>query len=104
MGWVNPIGRYLVISRTLSLAGLFFLLSSISFVAAQQITDSKFPLFENPEAAQHHCPFDSIVWLDTKTDTYSVSGPPADTPKGSGAYMCQRDADQMDYKLMQKSQ
>jgi len=64
-------------------------------------TDSKFPLFTTAIAAQHHCPFDFVVWLDVKSDTYRLNGPPPDAVKGSGAYMCQRDADQMDYQVAQ---
>jgi hypothetical protein len=60
------------------------------------VTDSKFPLFQTKESAQHRCPFDVVVWLDTKSDVYSVGGPPADN-QDPGAYMCQREADQMDY-------
>lgn len=73
---------------------------------AQQapVTDSKFPVFTTKPAAQHHCPFDVIVWLNTKTDTYSVSGPQAgDTPE-NGAYMCQGEADQMNYHPVQPGQ
>lgn len=49
-----------------------------SFVHAQQppvATDSKFPLFKTIAAAEHRCPFDVIVWLNTKEDTYSLSSP-----------------------------
>jgi hypothetical protein len=69
--------------------------------ASAQNSDSRFPLFDNAPAAQHRCPFDFVVWLDTKTDTYNMGGPPAGADLRNGAYMCQRDADQMDYKPMQ---
>lgn len=77
----------------LILIGLFV----ISAAKAEIVSDSKFPLFTTKEAAQHHCSFDVIVWLNTKTDTYNLTGPKPGDPPDSGAYMCQRDADQMDY-------
>jgi hypothetical protein len=74
----------------------------ISFAAsAQGTSDSKFPLFSTAAAAEHHCPFDFVVWLDTKTDTYSSQ---PDKNKTGGAYICQRDADQMDYHFKQNSE
>ncbi len=77
----------------------------LSFLALNsahaQTSDSKFPVFDTAKAAQHRCPFDFVVWVDTKSDTYAMGGPPAGVDLKNGAYMCQRDADQMDYQLMQ---
>jgi len=73
-------------------------------LANAQDSDSRFPLFTTAEAAQHHCPFDTVVWLNTKTDSYNLGTPSKDTPATTGAYMCQREADQMDYHLVPKAQ
>ena len=60
-------------------------------------TGSKFALFDTAVAAQNHCPFDFVVWLNTVTGTYNIKGPLPTDDRRSGAYMCQREADQMDY-------
>ncbi len=86
--------------KQIALLALIFGFMTTSLVHAQQppvATDSKFPLFTTIAAAQHHCPFDVIVWLNTKADTYSLSSPKPGDANEAGAYMCQREADQMDY-------
>ncbi len=83
---------------------LSMLLAPVTSNAQQPpATDSKFPVFTTSAAAQHHCPFDVVVWLNTKLDTYSVSGPQAGDNPENGAYMCQGEADQMNYHPTQTS-
>jgi len=86
----------------LSLITMFLMIPSL--LHAQQSSDSKFMLFATAQAAQHHCPFDVVVWLNTKTDTYTLDPLKANDNNPDRAYMCQRDADQMDYHLAEKGQ
>jgi len=66
-----------------------------STLAQAQTSESQLPIFATAQEAQHHCPFDFVAWLNTKSGVYNLDGEQAGDNKGNGGFVCQRDADQM---------
>ena len=73
-----------------------FLLSFILLVgtpmalgASEQLT-----LFPTEQQAQEHCPKDVVVWLNLPTGVYHFKGQRWYGQTKSGAYVCQKEADQ----------
>lgn len=50
--------------------------------------------FADEASAKAHCPADTVVWLNTSSKVYHLSGTPNYGKTKKGAYMCQKDADQ----------
>jgi hypothetical protein len=53
------------------------------------------PTFSIEAQAQHHCPGDTVVWLDTRNDSYQMSGSRWYGKTQNGAFACQKDADRV---------
>ena len=85
-------------------AVLFSLMGTVAHAQQTPTSDSNFPSFSTAQAAQHHCPFDVVVWVNTTSDTYNRSGPQQGDNKNNGAFMCQRDADMSEYHPMTNAQ
>lgn len=49
-------------------------------------------LFGTPQAAQKHCPTDTVVWLNTRTGVYHYAGQRWYGNTEYGAYVCEREA------------
>jgi hypothetical protein len=47
--------------------------------------------------AKGHCPTDTVVWANTSSKAYHMSGTKYYGKTKHGAYMCQKDADQAGY-------
>jgi hypothetical protein len=62
---------------------LFFLVSP---AAAQT-------LYQTQDAAQHACPNDTVVWLNTNSDIYHFQGERWYDNTEDGAFVCEKDAD-----------
>jgi hypothetical protein len=50
-------------------------------------------LYVSPDAAQAHCPSDTVVWLNTRTDVYHYQGERWYGNTKEGAYVCEREAE-----------
>lgn len=48
--------------------------------------------FHSEEEAQHHCPSDIVVWLNTRSGIYHLKGERWYGQTQSGAYMCMSEA------------
>lgn len=53
--------------------------------------------FATEAEAKGHCPTDTIVWANTSSKAYHMSGTKYYGKTKHGAYMCQKDADQGGY-------
>ena len=49
--------------------------------------------FANEQAAQRHCPADSVVWLNTSSANYHFKGDPWYGRTQRGTYVCKVEAD-----------
>jgi hypothetical protein len=49
--------------------------------------------FTNEQAAQAHCPADTVVWLNTTSANYHVKGDPWYGRTQRGVYVCKIEAD-----------
>jgi hypothetical protein len=50
-------------------------------------------LFSTESAAQHHCPNDTVVWLNTNSGIYHEKGMRWYGNTKAGAYVCEKEAD-----------
>ena len=50
-------------------------------------------LFRTEHAAQHHCPYDTVVWLNLRSGIYHYKGHHWYGNTKSGAYVCEQEAD-----------
>ena len=62
---------------------------AIEPVAAQ----SQPQLFSTEQAAQQHCPTDTVVWLNTKSGVYHFKGQRWYAATKQGAFVCKKEAD-----------
>ena len=51
------------------------------------------PMFATQEAAQKHCPKDTVVWLNTNSGIYHLKGERWYGRTRHGAYVCKKEAD-----------
>ena len=51
-------------------------------------------LYSSQEAAQNHCPTDTVVWLNTNSGIYHMQGERWYGRTKHGAYVCEKEADQ----------
>jgi hypothetical protein len=65
---------------------LFGLLALTAPASAQQ-------MFPTQQAAQTHCPSDTVVWLNIPTGIYHMQGERWYGRTKSGAYVCEKEAD-----------
>jgi hypothetical protein len=64
-----------------------FILALFSSSALAQAT------YQSIQTAQSHCPNDTVVWLNTRSDIYHFQGERWFGNTEEGAYVCERDAD-----------
>lgn len=50
-------------------------------------------LYQSQDAAQAHCPSDTVVWLNTNSGIYHIQGERWYGRTKHGAYVCKKDAD-----------
>lgn len=50
-------------------------------------------LFDTEQAAQKHCPHDTVVWLNTASGIYHLKGQRWYGRTRHGAYVCEKEAD-----------
>jgi hypothetical protein len=50
-------------------------------------------LYQTQDAAQHACPTDTVVWLNTNSDIYHFQGERWYDNTEEGAFVCEKDAD-----------
>ena len=51
--------------------------------------------FDTEQAAQQHCPADTVVWLNLKSGVYHMQGERWYGNTKNGAYVCKAEADQV---------
>lgn len=56
------------------------------------------PMFTTEDAAQTHCPHDTVVWLNTKTGVWHEKGMRWYGRTKEGAYVCRREAAAAGYR------
>lgn len=54
---------------------------------------SSLQLFTTEPQAQHHCPRDTVVWLNTASGIYHLKGERWYGNTKHGAYVCEKEAD-----------
>ena len=64
---------------------------SVSLGSATAADQHPLPTFATGQAAQHHCPSDVVVWLNTRTGVYHFKGQRWYGRTRNGAYVCQKD-------------
>ena len=57
--------------------------------------ESQPPLFPTEQAAQLHCPGDTVVWLNIPSGIYHFKGQRWYGHTKSGAYVCKQEADRV---------
>lgn len=50
-------------------------------------------MYQSQDAAQDHCPSDTVVWLNTHSGVYHFQGERWYGRTKNGAYVCEKDAD-----------
>ncbi len=50
-------------------------------------------LYDTQDTAQHACPNDIVVWLNTRTDIYHFQGERWYDNTKDGSFVCEKDAD-----------
>lgn len=66
--------------------------ASVPSPASYQVAAQSLQLFSTPQAAQKHCPHDTVVWLNTRTGIYHYAGMRWYGNTEYGAYVCEREA------------
>jgi len=62
------------------------------------------PHFHTEQAAQRHCPNDTVVWVNTETGIYHLKGERWYGATKQGAYVCRREADAEGDRLTRNGQ
>ena len=75
--------------KVILLAAVIFL-SALSRVYANQTQAQR---FHSEQEATHHCPNDSVVWVNTKSGVYHLEGERWYGATKDGAYVCRKEAD-----------
>jgi hypothetical protein len=83
------------VQKLISLLTVFICLLASPIAGAQQPAASSLTLFTTETAAQQHCPSDAVVWLNTASGVYHFKGQRWYGNTKSGAYVCEREADQV---------
>jgi hypothetical protein len=66
----------------------------VSPVASVQSADNYPQLFTTETSAQQHCPSDTVVWLNLPSSIYHFQGQRWYGNTKTGAYVCQKEADE----------
>jgi len=62
-------------------------------LAAGSVLGQGMQTFGDEQAAQRHCPADTVVWLNTTSANYHLKGDPWYALTQRGAYVCKVEAD-----------
>ncbi|MHB8703432.1 MAG: hypothetical protein ACYC8W_04710 [Candidatus Tyrphobacter sp.] len=62
------------------------------------------PMFSTEAAAQRHCPYDQVVWLNIRSGIYHLKGMRWYGRTEDGAYVCHREADAAGYRETRNGQ
>lgn len=62
------------------------------------------PMFDTEQAAQKHCPNDTVVWLNTNSGIYHLKGERWYGNTKHGAYVCKKEADSAGYRETENGQ
>lgn len=65
---------------------------------------SQILFFDTEEAAQKHCPADTVVWLNTNSGIYHLKGERWYGNTKYGAYVCKKEADAAGYRETRNGQ
>ncbi len=79
--------------KSLVALSLAFLLGlpSVS-LASRHVDTSAVPQFPTEQAAQHHCPGDTVVWLNTYSGIWHYKGAKYWMNTKNGAFVCEKEA------------
>jgi hypothetical protein len=72
-----------------SLFALLFIVALDTAASAAELST-----FTTQDAAQRHCPSDTVVWLNLPTGIYHLQGERWYGRTQHGAFVCEREADQ----------
>jgi len=72
---------------------LLLLVLFVAFAPAQAEAATP-PVFQSEQAAQRHCPSDTVVWLNLPSGIYHFKGQRYYANTKSDAFVCKRDANQ----------
>jgi hypothetical protein len=102
-------------SRALVLAFLIALFAHPFFARAHQgpasyasvhvqVAYANISMFDTEQAAQKHCPSDTVVWLNTNSGIYHLKGERWYGRTKHGAYVCKKEADAFGYRETRNGQ
>ena len=88
-------------NQTKKILGIFLFVLLVVAVTAPAISadaphhsNNGLQLFNTEQSAKLHCPTDTVVWLNLPTGIYHYKGQHWYGNTKSGAYVCQKEADQ----------
>ena len=84
---------FLRVVRSVSLAAIL-----AAAGAADAAAQAPLSLFPSAAQAQHHCPNDSVVWLDFKKRIYYLQGQRLYARGRTATYVCREEARQNGYR------
>jgi hypothetical protein len=67
-------------------------LLGIGILGNTPVLADQLPTFTNEQAAQAHCPLDTVVWVNLATAVYHYKGQRWYGNTKSGAYVCEKEA------------
>jgi hypothetical protein len=81
--------------QIVSLLLAFAFLLALTWYADPRLAASQgsFSLYTTEQAAQKHCPKDTVVWLNLPTGVYHFKGQRWYANTKSGAFVCEQEAD-----------
>jgi hypothetical protein len=65
----------------------------VGIASSRSLSSYSAPRFQSEEAAQKHCPADTVVWVNTATGVYHYKGQRWYGNTKHGAYECKKEAD-----------
>lgn len=84
--------RTIVLASIVLGALLGFSLAPTPYNVSSVALASGLHYFSTPQAAQHHCPHDTVVWLNIPSGIYHYAGERWFGRTENGAYVCEREA------------
>jgi len=104
--------RRLVLIASVFIATLFFAAAQLNThsgsarqaAAMAASISSDLPMFAAEDAAQKHCPHDTVVWLNTSSGIYHLKGERWYGRTKHGAYVCKKEADAAGDRETEKGQ
>ncbi|HEU5047346.1 MAG TPA: hypothetical protein VFT64_05815 [Rickettsiales bacterium] len=96
-----------VLKRVQMLAVALISLSVAGCIVEQNFPQQAAPaqlLYSTENAAQTHCPQDTVVWVNTKTGVYHYPGQRWYGSTAQGAFACKNEADHHGYRSSHNGQ